>query len=218
MARDIKRDMHDYLPKYYADSRVVANLIEREAEEFERLGFSIQDVLAQLCVDTATWGLDRWEAIFDLTENKYVELTWDMVEMNVRTFDEMDSYTWDGLSTASFLERPYEERRAAIKARMRGTGTVTKQLIKEVVESYTNGEVEVIEDPANYLVTIKFVSNVGVPPNYESAKNAVLEIIPAHIGVQFTNEYTLWQDLRATTWGNLATYSWADVKGGLWNA
>ncbi|WP_338463479.1 putative phage tail protein [Brevibacillus borstelensis] len=218
MERDIRQDMHDYLPDYYAESVVVANLMDVEAAEFERLHVAIRDVTDQYSPETATWSLDRWEAIFGLTQNKYAPLTWDVLEENVATFDELEKYTWNELDVAPFVRQPDVDRRSAIKARMRGTGTATKEMIRSVVESYTNGTVEITEHNDRYAITIKFVSNVGIPPNYESAKAAVLEIIPAHIGVEFTNEYSLWQDVRKTTWGNLANYTWGDVKGGLWNA
>lgn len=218
MERDIKRDMADYLPKYYEDSVVVTNLMDVEAAEFRRLHAAIRDVVAQYSPESATWSLDRWETIFGLTQNKYAPLTWDVLEENVTSFDELEKYTWNELDVAPFVRQPDTDRRSAIKARMRGTGTATKEMIRSVVESYTNGTVEITEHNDVYAITIKFVSNVGIPPNYESAKAAVLDIVPAHIGVEFTNEYTLWQDVRKTTWGNLAKYTWADVKGGLWNA
>lgn len=210
--------MRDCLPDYYAESAVVVNLMDVEAAEFERLLAAMRDVIDQYSPETATWALDRWEAIFGLTQNKYAPLTWDVLEANVTSFDEFEKYTWNELDVATFVRQSDTDRRAAIKARMRGTGTATKEMIRYVVESYTNGTVEITEHNDRYAITIKFVSNVGIPLNYESAKAAVLEIIPAHIGVEFTNEYTLWQDVRKTTWGNLANYSWADVKGGLWNA
>ncbi|MBG9774209.1 putative phage tail protein [Brevibacillus laterosporus] len=218
MDRDRKRSMLDSLPPYYTESIVVSNLLEQEAAELDRLSHAIDDATDQLVINTATWGLDRWEAIFDLPNKKYADLTWDIVTVNGPVFNALDQYTWDGLSEASVVLVPYEDRRSAIRARLRGTGTVTKEMLKNVVESFTNGEVEVIEDNEHYAVTIKFVSNVGIPANYDDAKRAVLEIIPAHIGVEFTNEYSMWQDVGKTTWGNLASYPWADVKGGMWDA
>lgn len=215
---DTQKRMSSYLPPDFDDVVEMDEIIKSEANEITFILQGIGDGLDQSFVDTATWGLDRWEAIFGLTSNKYAELTWDTLEGNDTTFDELEVYTWDALYTSPFVRRLYDERRGAIKSRIRGNGVVTKAFLKNVVESFTNGEVEIIDDPSHYLVTIKFVSNVGIPPNYNTVKEIVREILPAHLALEFTNEYTIWNDLRVTTWGNLANYTWGDVKGGLWNA
>jgi hypothetical protein len=101
---------------------------------------------------------------------------------------------------------------------MRGIGTTTEELIKDIVKAYTNGTVDVIEDNATYTITVKFTDVVGVPPNLDDAKEAVQEVIPAHLNVIFTNEYSLWNDVKVSTWDHMHTYAWDDVKGGLWNA
>ncbi|MEC0370056.1 YmfQ family protein [Paenibacillus chibensis] len=64
---EIKRDMHDYLPKYYEGIEAADNILDREAEELARLNASIDDVLAQFFIETATWGLASWERIFGVT-------------------------------------------------------------------------------------------------------------------------------------------------------
>ncbi|WP_241674629.1 putative phage tail protein [Paenibacillus luteus] len=63
----IKRDMHDYVPRYYEDIPVATNVLDREAAELAQLNADICDVLAQMFVDTSTWGLARWERIFGIT-------------------------------------------------------------------------------------------------------------------------------------------------------
>jgi uncharacterized protein YmfQ (DUF2313 family) len=63
---EIQRDMRDYLPRYYGDMPIATNIIDREAEEFAKLNADIYDVLAQMYIETATWGLAQWEHIFGL--------------------------------------------------------------------------------------------------------------------------------------------------------
>lgn len=217
-AEGIKQELLGYLPSYYEGIEEMDEIMDTVAKEIDKLSQAIEDTLNQSFVDFATWGLDRWEKIFGLNSNKYAELTWDTLEQHVSTWDELGQYTWDQLDTAPFVTRPYEDRRGAIRAKIRGQGVVTKVFLKNLVESFTNGEVEIIEDPHRYTVTIKFVSTVGIPPNFNTVKQIVREILPAHYAVEYTNEYTIWDDLRKTTWGNLAKYTWGDVKGGLWNA
>jgi len=47
--------------------------------------------------------------------------------------------------------QPDEERRSVILAKLRGIGTVTRDMIKTVAESFVNGEVEVIEYAINKI-------------------------------------------------------------------
>ncbi|MCR8983155.1 YmfQ family protein, partial [Brevibacillus laterosporus] len=101
MDRDRKRSMIDSLPPYYIESTVVGNLLEQEAAELDRFSHAVDDATDQLVINTATWGLDRWEAIFDLPNKKYADLTWDIVTVNGPVFNALDQYTWDGLSEAS---------------------------------------------------------------------------------------------------------------------
>jgi hypothetical protein len=84
--------------------------------------------------------------------------------------------------------KPLEERRSAVKAKLRGAGTTTKELIENVAEAYSNGDVEVVENNATYSVVIKFVGTLGVPSNIPDLEKALREIIPAHL--TYTLEYT----------------------------
>ncbi|MGF7045675.1 hypothetical protein J2T13_000135 [Paenibacillus sp. DS2015] len=63
---EFKRDMLDYAPRYYGDMPIATNIFDREAEEFAKLNTDIYDVLAQMYIETATWGLMQWERIFGL--------------------------------------------------------------------------------------------------------------------------------------------------------
>ncbi|WP_245640062.1 putative phage tail protein [Paenibacillus dakarensis] len=68
--QEIALDMLDYAPDYYREIDAATNIIDREAEEFARLNASIDDVLAQFYIETATWGLTRWERIFGLATDQ----------------------------------------------------------------------------------------------------------------------------------------------------
>jgi hypothetical protein len=64
--RDIRQDIVDYLPRYYGDFQQVVEMLKTEASEFTRLRALLLDVLNQFYVETATYGLDRWESITDI--------------------------------------------------------------------------------------------------------------------------------------------------------
>lgn len=65
--RDIMKSIFEYLPmKFYGDSKEVLNIMKAKANAFIKLNYDIQDVLLQCFPSTATWGLDRWEQLFDI--------------------------------------------------------------------------------------------------------------------------------------------------------
>lgn len=80
-----------------------------------------------------------------------------------------------------------KERRENIISKLRSYGTTSKEMIARVAKSYTNGEIEVIEDYENYSFTIKFTSVVGIPQNLDNFKNFIYINKPAHLN--FTIEF-----------------------------
>lgn len=105
----------------------------------------------------------------------------------------------------------YAERRSRIKAKMRTYGVVTKETLQNIVNSWTNADIEIIEDYANYKVVIKFVSIVGVPENMEDVYSAIREVLPAHLNVEYQFKYNKWSDVESKTWGQLEQYTWQEV-------
>ncbi|SHH76191.1 hypothetical protein SAMN02745135_02002 [Caloranaerobacter azorensis DSM 13643] len=113
------------------------------------------------------------------------------------------------------VSKPYEFRRERIKAKIRGTGTVTKQIIKEVASSYSNGEVEVIEDNENYRFIIKFVSTIGIPRNIADLKLTIEEIKPAHLTYTFEFTYRTHGELKNYTHEALSNYTHQTLREGV---
>lgn len=86
-------------------------------------------------------------------------------------------------------------RRERIKAKVRGAGTVTKQMIIDTAASFSNGEVEVIENYEDYSFKIKFVGVRGVPGNLADLAITIEEIKPAHLNFTFEFTYLTWNEL-----------------------
>lgn len=111
--------------------------------------------------------------------------------------------------------QPDSERRDRIVSRLRGTGTATIRVVKNVAESYDGGGIDVVEDHAAYTVSIVFVDTRGVPPNIEDLKAAVRAVVPAHLSLIYEFRYTLFQDLNGVfTYGelNLSGLTYGDLK------
>lgn len=158
-------DLIKYLPSFYFNSEEVKNIQASVQSEDIAVKEAIKDVLNQLFVDTATWGLNSWEKMLGLK-----------------------------IDTTETLEN----RRARVMTRLRGTGTVTKSMIKNVCKSFTNGEVDVIEN-TDYSFTIKFVDIKGIPGNLNYLRDAIEEIKPAHLNFNFEYTYNTHNSLKLKT-------------------
>ncbi len=159
--------MLTYLPRYYETSRVMRTLLEAEGLELDKLRLALDETLNQFFVNTATWGLDRWE---------------------------------EELGLPVTPDQPEAERRDKIVSRLRGYGTATIAVVKQVAESYDKGAIDVVEDHAAYTITVHFVDTIGVPPNLDDLKGAVRAVVPAHLDILYEFNYFLWQELDSKNW------------------
>jgi len=98
-----------------------------------------------------------------------------------------------------------EIRRTRIISRMRGAGTTTKEKIKNVTLSFDNGDVDVIENPATYSISIKFLSTIGRPPNIIDLQKAIDDIKPAHLFVDYVFIYNTCLMVKAFTCASIKT-------------
>lgn len=130
------------------------------------------------------------------------------------------------VSTASAMLSRYEKlyglevdvsktntfRRERIKAKIAGSGTTTKQMIIDTAKSFSNGDVEVIEDNSNSRFTIKFVGTLGIPGNLADLKLTIEEIKPAHLAVTYEYVYTTYGALGHLTYGEAAAYTYEQLR------
>lgn len=101
-----------------------------------------------------------------------------------------------------------EERRSVLQAKWRSaTGKCDVDLIQRVCDSWQNGEVDV--DFADGEIVLRFVGAYGVPDADALAalKDAVQEVIPAHLAVQYLYRYLLVREVSAMTVSELQTHT-----------
>lgn len=103
-------------------------------------------------------------------------------------------------------------RRERIRAKIRGTGTVTKQMIKDVAKSYSNGEIEVIENSGDYSFIVKFVGSIGIPENMEALIITIEEIKPAHLSYTFEYIYNTNKVISGFKHGELSEYKYVQLR------
>ena len=110
------------------------------------------------------------------------------------------------------VSKSAEFRRERIRAKISGAGTTTKQMIEDVSRSYSNGEVEVVEDNGNSRFVIRFVGTLGIPGNMADLKLTIEEIKPAHLMVEYEYIYNTWEDANVLTWDATSAYTWEEIR------
>lgn len=105
-----------------------------------------------------------------------------------------------------------EFRRTRIMSKLRGQGTTTVAMLKNVSESFSNGAADILEYPAEYRFEIKFVGTWGVPPNMNDLTAAIEEIKPAHLVYAFVYIFRTHGQLAAYTNAQLANYTHEQLR------
>lgn len=98
------------------------------------------------------------------------------------------------------ISQSYEDRRKIIKTKLRGSGTVTKDMIMNAAGSFSDGKIDIIEYPEEYYFAIKFT---GLSGDIRALVDILDIIKPAHLSYNLTSRYDT--DLQLQT--RQATYS-----------
>ncbi|MED9781146.1 MAG: putative phage tail protein [Peptococcaceae bacterium] len=154
--------------------------------------------------------LDKITHFHELTEAESVAL--DKLDDEVKELEANMTLTNTTLSqiarreaefgVASDNTKPIVQRRAVLIAKLRGQGTTTPALIRNVAASFEYGEVSVDESSAPYTVRIIFESVIGIPPNMEDFIRTIEEVKPAHLVFEYVYRYNTWDMIEAfeKTW------------------
>ena len=110
------------------------------------------------------------------------------------------------------ISKSYEERREIIMARLRGIGTVGKNVLISAASAFSGGDVDVIEYPAEHRFVVKFIGTLGVPKNMASFVEMVEDVKPAHLTYSFEYTYTWWNMLKELTWAQAGMGTWNDLR------
>lgn len=103
-------------------------------------------------------------------------------------------------------------RRTRILSKLRGGGTATKAMMKNTIESFYNGEVDIIEYPEEYRFEVKFLSTIGIPPNLSDVTQAIEEIKPAHLSYDYIITFVTHGELKHFTHGQLAEKTHEQIR------
>lgn len=142
-----------------------------------------------------------WQGSGGLLEQFFVDTaTWGLAFWEEELGLEIDTY------------KPAAWRREQINAKLRGTGTTTREMIIATAAAFSGGEVNVIEYPAEYRFVIQFVGVMGIPPNMAGFMRMLDTIKPAHLAYSFLYTYTAWNDLLELSWGEAGSRTWSELR------
>lgn len=120
---------------------------------------------------------------------------------------------WENeLGLPTDISKPNEERREIIMARLRGTGTITKKLLKNVASAFSGGDVDVIEYPNEYRFVVKFIGTKGIPRNMATFSEMLETVKPAHLAHSFEYTFTWWDKVKELTWIQANVKTWDELR------
>ena len=167
--------LESYVPPFLSNTKTFTEIFNAENQEFNTLNSNINDIKAQLNIDTATWGLDIYEKELGITTD----------------------YT-----------KALDYRRSVIKSKSRGTGKLNATMIKLVCDSFSNGDVQITFDGT---IHVKFTSVKGIPPNMSDLQNAVEQIKPAYLLLDYLYTYNTWSMVSSYKWGDVTNKTWSQL-------
>lgn len=136
------------------------------------------------------------------------------------TLDQLyvDSATWGLANWERYLGLPIDpaetldNRRSRIMTRLRGQGTTTAEMIKNVCASFSGGEVQIIENYADYSFKIKFVGTLGRPDNLNYLAATIESVKPAHLAYSFEFIFNTHLDLSRFTHQQLSAWTHQQLR------
>lgn len=119
---------------------------------------------------------------------------------------------WEKMLGISKNNNDIQTRRENIKAKMRSRGTTSIEVIKNICEAYSYGEVEIVVDHSNYSFEINFIGSIGVPKAFAELDKTINEIKPCHLAHSYKFNYNTHADLSKFTHEQLANYTHDEIR------
>lgn len=102
----------------------------------------------------------------------------------------------------------YLQRRNAIRTRLLGVGTATKELIEGTVNAIEGIKISVtLKDMSVVVNFLKVESNEA----RDLAKSTLAEIIPYHLDLMLVFEHIKWKEPKQITWAKMKTFTWGEI-------
>ncbi len=193
--------METYLPSYYRHSGVMQGILDSLGSAIDDYRTDMQDIVAQMFVPTATWGLDIWER-----------------ELGIKTDYRISTETRRSAIIAKL--RGVGTVTVALVQQVAKSYTHGRVAILDSPYGYTYDLFRQEAGPPPYTVIIRFVDRYGIPPAMAALQRALRELIPAHLAIEYEYMYLIWDafDAQALTWNEFdaKALAWDELESGAW--
>ena len=105
-----------------------------------------------------------------------------------------------------------QTRRENIKAKMRSRGTTNIEVIKNICEAYSNGEVDIIVNHSDYSFIINFVGSIGIPQAFDELDKTIESIKPCHLAHSYEFTYNAHNRLSKFTHEELSRFTHEELR------
>ena len=119
---------------------------------------------------------------------------------------------WEKMLGISKNNNDIQTRRENIKAKMRSRGTTSIEVIKNICEAYSNGEVDVIVNHSDYSFVIKFVGSIGIPQAFDELDKTIESIKPCHLAHSYEFTYNAHNRLSKFTHEELSRFTHEQLR------
>ena len=119
---------------------------------------------------------------------------------------------WEKMLGISKNNNDIQTRRENIKAKMRSRGTTSIEVIKNICEAYSYGEVEIIVNHSDYSFVIDFIGRIGVPKAFAELDKTVNDIKPCHLAHGYKFNYNTHSNISNYTHEQLANYTHDEIR------
>ena len=120
--------------------------------------------------------------------------------------------SWEKMLGISKNNNDIQTRRENIKAKMRSRGTTSIEVIKNICEAYSYGEVEITVNHSDYSFEINFVGSIGVPKAFAELDKTIEEIKPCHLAHSYKFRYNTHSNISNYTHEQLAVYTHDEIR------
>ena len=119
---------------------------------------------------------------------------------------------WEKMLGISKNNFDIQTRRENIKAKMRSRGTTSIEVIKNICEAYSNGEVDIIVNHSDYSFVIKFVGSIGIPQAFDELDKTIESIKPCHLAHSYEFTYNAHSKLSKFTHEELSRFTHEELR------
>lgn len=134
--------------------------------------------------------MELLQSILEFYANKLDEYLENSINQAFVKTADTDIGRWEkflGIDTNNNISLDF--RKEHIVAKLAISETSTLDMIKRISDLFVNGESEVIENNPESSFIIRFISNIGPPPNIEKLRDVIEELKPAHLAFEFEFKY-----------------------------